>query len=135
VAFNNGGKEVGLSVNAKIKSVLHKQFPVRMLLMTFLLFLMVWLGSAPSSQAASNPALRRYPYLTDVVGSYTTINWSTDRSQASGAVRYGRAGSESCTAHYASATKTALSVNGSLQYQWKAQLDLLPGTQYCYRVY
>ena len=32
------------------------------------------------------------------------------------------------------ATKTAISVNGSLQYQWKAQLELLPGTQYCYCV-
>ncbi|HEU4743934.1 MAG TPA: DNRLRE domain-containing protein, partial [Anaerolineales bacterium] len=103
--------------------------------MIFLPLLAVWLGSAPSSLAASNPALRRYPYLTDVVGSYATINWGTDRSQTSGAVRYGRVGSESCTAHYAPATKTAISVNGSLQYQWKAQLDLLPGMQYCYRVY
>ena len=103
--------------------------------MIFLLLLALWLGSAPSSLAASNPALRRYPYLTDVVGSYATINWGTDRTQSSGAVRYGRVGSESCTAHYVPATKTALSVNGSLQYQWKAQLELLPGTQYCYRVY
>jgi hypothetical protein len=113
----------------------HKQFPYRRLLMLLLPVLALWLGLAPSSRAASNPALRRYPYLTDVVGSYATINWGTDRSQTSGAVRYGRAGSESCTAHYVPATRTAISVNGSLQYQWKAQLDLLPGTQYCYRVY
>ena len=103
--------------------------------MTLIPLLILWLGSAPSSLAASNPALRRYPYLTDVVGSYATINWGTDRSQTSGAVRYGKAGSESCTAHYVPASKTAISVNGVLQYQWKAQLDLLPGTQYCYRVY
>ncbi len=103
--------------------------------MILLPFLAIWLGSAPSSLAAPNPALRRYPYLTDVVSSYATINWGTDRSQTSGAVRYGKAGSESCTAHYVPATKTAISVNGSLQYQWKAQLELLPGTQYCYRVY
>lgn len=103
--------------------------------MVLLPVLVLWLGSAPSSLAASDPALRRYPYLTDVVGSYATINWGTDRSQTSGAVRYGKAGSESCTAHFVPATKTAISVNGSLQYQWKAQLDLLPGTQYCYRVY
>ena len=103
--------------------------------MIFLPLLALWLGSAPASLAASNPALRRYPYLTDVVGSYATINWGTDRSQTSGALRYGRVGSESCTAHYVPATKTAISVNGSLQYQWKAQLELIPGTQYCYRVY
>jgi hypothetical protein len=103
--------------------------------MILLPVLALWLGSAPSSLAASNPALRRYPYLTDVIGSYATINWGTDRSQSSGAVRYGKVGSESCTAHYVPAAKTALSVNGSLQYQWKAQLELLPGTQYCYRVY
>ena len=103
--------------------------------MIFLPVLALWLGSASSSLAASNPALRRYPYLTDVVGSYATINWGTDRSHSSGAVRYGKVGSESCTAHYMPATKTAISVNGSLQYQWKAQLELLPGTQYCYRVY
>ncbi|HEY9529470.1 MAG TPA: DNRLRE domain-containing protein, partial [Anaerolineales bacterium] len=103
--------------------------------MIFLPVLALWLGSAPSSLAASNAALRRYPYLTDVVGSYATINWGTDRSLSSGAVRYGKVGSESCTAHYMPATKTAISVNGSLQYQWKAQLELLPGTQYCYRVY
>ncbi|MGB8983624.1 MAG: DNRLRE domain-containing protein, partial [Anaerolineales bacterium] len=88
-----------------------------------------------SSSAASSAALRRYPYLTDVVGSYATLNWATDRSETSGALRYGKVGSEACTAHYVPATKTAISVNGSLQYQWKALLDLVPGTQYCYRVY
>ena len=103
--------------------------------MILLTSMVLWLASAPSSLAASNPALRRYPYLTDVVGQYATINWGTDRSQTSGAVRYGRVGSESCTAHYAPATKTAITVNSALQYQWRAQLNLLPGTQYCYRVY
>jgi hypothetical protein len=44
-------------------------------------------------------------------------------------------GSESCTAHYVPATKTAITVNGVLQYQWKAMLNLVPGMQYCYRVY
>jgi hypothetical protein len=80
-------------------------------------------------------ALRRYPYLTDVSGSYATLNWGTDRSESSGGVRYGKVGSESCAAHYVAGTRTAISVNGVSQYQWKAQLDLQPGTQYCYRVY
>jgi chitodextrinase len=93
--------------------------------------------SATSSSVLSSysPALRRYPYLTDAVASYTTINWGTDRSDTSGGVRYGKAGSEACTAHYVAGSKTPISVNGVLEYQWKAQLNLVPGTQYCYRVY
>lgn len=82
-----------------------------------------------------SPALRRYPYLTDVVGSYATINWATDRSETSGLLRFGKVGSETCTAHTVIPTKTPISVNGVPQYQWKAQLNLEPGTQYCYRVY
>src|SRR4030095_14441618 len=28
-----------------------------------------------------------------------------------------------------------ISVNGVAEYQWKAMLNLMPGMQYCYRVY
>src|SRR5215211_5871447 len=92
-------------------------------------------ATSNSSAASYSSALRRYPYLTDVVGSYATINWATDRSESSGIIRFGKVGSESCTAHAVIPTKTPISVNGVLQYQWKAQLNLAPGTQYCYRVY
>ncbi len=106
--------------------------------------MLVWLSlaalfaiSAASSSVLQSydPALRRYPYLTDAVGPYATINWATDRSDTSGAIRFGKVGSESCTAHYVAATKKSITVNGVLQYQWKALLNLVPGTQYCYRVY
>src|ERR1044071_488873 len=102
------------------------------MLVAFLSALAFWLiAAAPGSAVASfSPQLRRHPYLTDVVGSYATINWATDRTQTSGAVRFGKVGSESCTAHYVPATKTAITVNGVLEYQWKAMLDLAPGTQY-----
>jgi hypothetical protein len=100
------------------------------------LFTLVGISSASTAPLNSySPALRRYPYLTDVIGSYATINWATDRSDTSGLVRYGKVGAEACTAHSMIPTKTPISVNGVLQYQWKAQLDLEPGTQYCYRVY
>lgn len=92
-------------------------------------------ATSKSTTASYSSALRRYPYLTDVVGSYATINWATDRSESSGLVRYGKVGSESCTAHTVIPTKTPISVNGVLQYQWKTQLNLEPGSQYCYRVY
>src|SRR5215216_6532818 len=93
--------------------------------------------SATSSSVLNSysPVLRRYPYLTDVVGSYATINWATDRSESSGLVRFGKMGTEACTAHAVIPTKTPISVNGVVQYQWKAQLELIPATQYCYRVY
>ena len=79
--------------------------------------------------------LRRYPYLTDVVGPYATINWATDRSGASGSVQWGRVGTEACTAQTTAATRTSISVNAVGEYQWKAQLTLTPGAEYCYRVF
>lgn len=104
---------------------------------TFLLLMGFFTISTASSSPASSysPALRRYPYLTDVIGSFATINWATDRSESSGLLRFGKVGSEACTAHAVIPTKTPVSVNGVLQYQWKAQLNLVPGTQYCYRIY
>lgn len=111
---------------------LRRGLPVKLLSL-----LSLWLVSASFGSFATSyhSALRRYPYLTDVVGSYATINWGTDRSESSGSVRFGKVGAEACTAHYVSATKTAITINGVAEYQWKAQLDLEPGAQYCYRVY
>lgn len=84
---------------------------------------------------AVSPQLRRAPYLTDVVGSFATINWATDHSATVGAVKWGRVGSESCTAHTTAATKTSFSLSGVQEYQWKASLTLTPGAEYCYRIY
>jgi len=104
-----------------------------------ILVLALILSSLPGATAGAAPTwsaeLRRYPYLTDVVGSYATINWATDQSRATGLVRWGRVGVEGCTAHATPATRTTININGVLQYQWKALLDLVPGTEYCYRVY
>src|SRR5690606_11080166 len=40
------------------------------------------------------PQLMRYPYLTDVVDRYATINWATDRSQTTGSARWGEVQSD-----------------------------------------
>jgi Calcineurin-like phosphoesterase len=129
------GKETFMQIKDQL--IIRRRFPNLRLLVMSLSILALWLVAASSGSAASgySSQLRRYPYLTDVVGPYATINWATDPSQTSGAVRFGKAGSESCTAHYAPASKTAITVNGVLEYQWKAMLSLIPGTQYCYRVY
>ena len=117
---------------------MQRHFSFRVKLAIVFLSLLTLFGISATSRSvlsSYSSALRRYPYLTDTVGSYATINWATDRSESSGIVRFGKVGTEACTAHYVSATKTPISVNGILQYQWKAQLNLVPGTQYCYRVY
>ena len=88
----------------------------------------------PGSAIASAPQLKRYPYLTDVVGTSATVSWATDRSRSSGRVRYGRLGVESCTARAKSASRSSITVNGVSQYQWRATLSgLSPGARYCYR--
>ncbi len=84
---------------------------------------------------AYDPSLTRYPYLTDVVGPYATVNWATDAADAPGRVTWGRVGSEPCTAHAVHGTNTDIRVNNVTEYQWKAELTLSPGQQYCYRVY
>jgi hypothetical protein len=88
----------------------------------------------PAAASAYAPQLKRYPYLTDVVGTTATVNWATDRSRSSGRLRYGREGVESCTARAVTATRSSITVNGVSEYQWRATVDgLAPGARYCYR--
>ena len=93
------------------------------------------IATLASTALAAAPPLRRYPYLTDTVGSAATVNFGTDRTSTRAAVKWGRQGVESCTAHTAAATRTAITVNGVAEYQWTAPLDLAADTAYCYRVY
>ncbi len=113
----------------------HSHFRVVLAALTPLLTLLLITASSSSAATAYSPHLRRYPYLTDVVSSFATINWGTDQYLSTGAVRYGAVGSESCTAHYVLATRNSIKVNRVPEYQWSAMLKLAPGAQYCYRVY
>lgn len=88
----------------------------------------------PDSAVGAAPQLKRYPYLTDLVQQSVTVNWSTDRSQTTGSVRYGI--SPNCSSSTATASRQTISVGTVSQYQWKASISgLLPDTLYCYRVY
>jgi Calcineurin-like phosphoesterase/Purple acid Phosphatase, N-terminal domain len=108
--------------------------PRRLLLLLAALLLLTLAAPRPALAAAGS--LRRYPYLTDVVAGYATLNWGTDRSAATGYATYGKAGTESCTAHRVGASKTAITVGSTPEYQWKAKLTgLAPGTRYCYRTF
>ena len=84
---------------------------------------------------AYRPELRRYPYLTNVVGANATINWATDRSATTGSVTWGRVGVEACTANTTPAIRTSITITPVLAYQWSAPLTLTANTQYCYRVF
>ena len=90
---------------------------------------------APAAEAAVAPQLTRYPYLTDVVTTNATVNWATDRSGTKGSLKFGTVGG-TCATNTVSASKTAISVNGVNEYQWKAKLsNLSTNTQYCYRIF
>ena len=90
----------------------------------------------PSSGSAYIAQLKRYPYLTDLVGTAVSVNWGTDRSSINSAVKWGKVGTESCTAHTTAGTRTAITVNGVSEYQWTASITGLdPDAQYCYRVF
>ena len=93
-------------------------------------------GAGVLPAGAFAPQLTRYPYLTDVVQGYATINWATDRSGGTkGSITYGKVGSETCLAHKVSGSKTGITVKGVDEYQWKAKITgLQPNTEYCYRV-
>ncbi len=92
-------------------------------------------GFAPAALASPAPQLTRYPYLTDVVQGFATVNWGTDRSVTKGTLTYGKVGIETCSAHTVSASKTSITVKSVSEYQWKAKISgLLPNTRYCYRV-
>ena len=87
-----------------------------------------------SAPGAYDLKLKRYPYLTDLVGTSVMVNFGTDITSTSAIVKYGPVGN--CTASTATATRTFILVNGVSEYQWKAQITgLAPNTQYCYRPY
>src|SRR6185503_16723024 len=87
------------------------------------------------ASAAFDAKLKRYPYLTDLVGTSVMVNWATDISSTSATVRYGVAGG-TCDTNAVTASRTFVLVNGVSEYQWKAQITgLAANTQYCYRLY
>jgi hypothetical protein len=120
------------------KTSVHERF-VRGLsvgLTTALVTLTLVAIQARPAAAAVATELRRYPYLTDLVTTNVTINWATTTSLSTGSATYGLVGSETCTAHTVTASRTSITVGSTAEYQWKAQVTGLdPDAQYCYRVF
>ena len=94
-------------------------------------------AAAASPAAAAVPQLKRYPYLTDLVGTAVTVNWATDRSATTGSASWGAVdGTGACAPTNAvAATKTGITVGSVAEYQWSAQLTLPSSGKYCYRVF
>ncbi len=88
----------------------------------------------PLTPPPVSPALKRYPYLSEVVGNSATLNWGTDRSQTTGTATWGTVVNGACTpSNSVPATRVAISVGSTSEYQWSAHLVFPgPGT-YCYR--
>jgi hypothetical protein len=92
-------------------------------------------GVAAEAASAYDPQLRRYPYLSDAAAGGVTVNWATDRVATTATVKWGRVGTEACTANTVTATRTSITVGTTAEYQWTARLGIPAGTAFCYRVY
>ncbi len=89
-----------------------------------------------TAAAAAAPSLTRAPYLTDLVGTSVAINWATDRSATKASAEWGTVNGGSCTpTNQVTATRTAISVGTTREYQWVSVLSLPAAGSYCYRVF
>ena len=113
-----------------------RQIPLRRALIRVGATLLLAVGSCVSvnvpASASTSPALSRYPYLTDSTQSSITVNWATSTSATTGSVQWGPVGS--CAANTTVATRTAITVISTAEYQWAAPIPVSPDTTYCYRV-
>ena len=88
-----------------------------------------------ASAATYAASLKRYPYVSEVVGNSARVNWATDRSQSTGTAKWGSVANGVCTPTTSvTASEVAIVVGTANEYQWSALLAFPgPGT-YCYRV-
>ncbi len=103
-------------------------------LVVFVLIASLGVGWQAASPIAS--ALRRYPYISEVVGSSATVNWATDRSQSTGTATWGTVVNGQCTgpSNSVTASRVSITVGTTPEYQWTAVLNFPSAGTYCYRV-
>lgn len=91
-------------------------------------------SAVPLPAQAASPVLLRYPYLTDVTGSWAMVNLATDTQTPAPVVSWGLASGD-CSNPAQSVTATFVTAFLTNDKQFKAQLTgLQPNTAYCYRV-
>ena len=90
--------------------------------------------AAPVTAQGAGPVILRYPYLTDVSGSWAMLNLATDTPSPAPVVSWGPASGD-CVNPPNSVTATYVTAFGTVDRQFKAQLTgLQANTAYCYRV-
>jgi hypothetical protein len=94
----------------------------------------VW-PSSSASAATYASALKRYPYISEVVANSARLNWATARSQSTGSATWGAVSGATCTpTNTAAATKISITVGSTSEYQWTAPITFPASGTYCYRV-
>jgi len=90
-----------------------------------------WQAASPIASA-----LRRYPYISEVVGNAARVNWATDRSQSTGTATWGTVVNGQCTgtSNSVTASRVSITVGSTPEYQWTAVLNFPSAGTYCYRV-
>jgi len=95
---------------------------------------LTWLLAPPLPAHGASPVLLRYPYLTDVVGSWAEVNLATDTQSPAPIVSWDVA-TGNCASPPNSATAVYVTTFLTVDRQFKAELTgLQPNTAYCYRV-
>src|SRR5690348_7838358 len=98
------------------------------------LLVSLFLVATPFSARGASPVLLRYPYLTDVAGSWATVSLATDTTSPAPVVSWGLASGD-CSAPPNSVAATYVTAFGTTDKQFKAHLTgLQPNTAYCYRL-
>src|SRR5664280_3453727 len=130
--WGDGGKMVERFLNSAQRG--RNGLRWRALIALFIVLATVGIGSTPASGASYSPSLLRYPYTSEVVGSSATLNWGTDRSQSTGSATWGVVSNGSCApSNIVTATRVAITVGSTSEYQWSARLAFPGAGTYCYR--
>jgi hypothetical protein len=113
----------------------NRVWPVFVVLATLAATVIMAWPAAQASGATQAAALKRYPYVSEVVGNSARVDWATDRSQNAGSATWGAVNNGACTpTSSVPASQVAIVVGTTNEYQWTALLAFPgPGT-YCYRV-
>ena len=83
-------------------------------------------GSASASAASYASALKRYPYVTDVVGNSATLNWGTERRRAPGRPPGGRSSGGLHADEHGDSHQGVHHRRLKSEYQWTAPITFPP---------
>lgn len=93
------------------------------------------LAAGAASAATWDPALTRYPYLTDVTTTSVQVNWADALRNTYGTVTWGQGASCATSSVKGTSLGRTFTVVSTTEYQHSITISgLTPGSTYCYRV-